>query len=70
MTFKLTDKANDNNFFFADRKDITADKAFTYKMTGAKLPVGNADALSLIFDFGGAPAGTHVKISDVILIKE
>ena len=70
MTFKLTDKADDNNFFFADRKDITADKAFTYKMTGAKLPVGNADALSLIFDFGGAPAGTHVKISDVILIKE
>ena len=70
VTIKLTDGADDNNFFVADRHEITADKPFTYKVTGVKLPVGDAVSLSLFFDFGGTPGGTHVKISDIILIKE
>lgn len=70
VTIKLTDGADDNNFFVADRHEIIADKPFTYKVTGVKLPVGDAASLSLFFDFGGTPGGTHVKISDIILIKE
>lgn len=49
---------HDNNFFFADRHEITADKAYTYKVTGQKLPQNDAHALSLFFDFGGTPGGT------------
>ena len=70
LTIKLTDAADDDNYFFADRHEITADKAFVYKVTGARLPIGDAAALSLFFDFGGTPSGTNVKISDIILIKE
>ena len=76
LTIKLTETddadgtKHDNNFFFADRHDVTADKAFTYKVTGAKLPQNDAHALSLFFDFGGTPAGTHVKIKDIIFVKE
>ena len=76
LTIKLTETddadgtKHDNNFFFADRHEVTADKAFTYKVTGAKLPQNDAHALSLFFDFGGTPAGTHVKIKDIIFVKE
>ena len=76
LTIKLTETddadgtKHDSNFFFADRHDVTADKAFTYKVTGAKLPLNDAHALSLFFDFGGTPAGTHVKIKDIIFVKE
>ena len=70
VTIKLTDGADDDNFFVADRHAITADKTFTYKVTGVKLPKGDAASLSLFFDFGGTPGGTHVKISNIILIKE
>ena len=76
LTIKLTETddadgtKHDSNFFFADRHDVTADKAFTYKVTGAKLPQNDAHALSLFFDFGGTPAGTHVKIKDIIFVKE
>ena len=76
LTIKLTETddadgtKHDSNFFFADRHDVTADKAFTYKVTGAKLPQNDAHALSLFFDFGGTPAGTHAKIKDIIFVKE
>lgn len=76
LTIKLTETddadgtKHDNNFFFAERHEVTADKAFTYKVTGAKLPQNDAHALSLFFDFGGTPAGTHVKIKDIIFVKE
>ncbi len=70
MTIKLTDDADDGNYFFADRHDFTADKASVYKETGAMLSGGNADALTLVLDFGGSPGGTVVKISNIILAKE
>ena len=76
VTIKLTQSdhpdgtKHDKNFFFEARRAITADKPFTYKVTGAKLPLGDAASLSLFFDFGGTPAGTHIKISDIIFVKE
>ena len=70
LTIKLTETGDDNNFFVADRHEVTADKAFVYKAENVSLPLKDAATLSLFFDFGGTPGGTHVKISDIILIKE
>lgn len=70
VTIKLTQDSDDNNFLTADRHALTADKPFTFKLTGAQLPLADAGAMKLIFDFGGTPAGTNVKISNIILIKE
>ena len=69
VTIKLTDAADDNNFFFADRHDLKADEAYVYTVKGATLPVADAAALKLVLDFGGTPAGTQVTISDIILEK-
>ena len=65
VTIKLTD-SGDNNFFCEGRHDITADEPFIFKLTGATLKEGtDATAIRLFFDFGGSPAGTHVKISKI-----
>ena len=65
VTIKLTD-AGDTNFFCEGRHDIKADEPFIYKVTGATLKEGvDATAIRLFFDFGGSPAGTHVKISKI-----
>jgi hypothetical protein len=48
---------------------VKAGEPFVYKMTGVKLPKNDAHALSLFFDFGGAPAGTNIEISDIIFEK-
>ena len=75
VTIKLTETndpdgtKHDDNFFFADRHDVTADKAFVYKEKAKVLPKNDAHALSLVFDFGGSPAGTHIKISDIVFSK-
>ncbi len=75
VTIKLTetDEADgtkhDNNFYFADRHDIKADEPFVYTMKGVVLPVNDAHALSLFFDFGGTPVGTKIIISDIIFEK-
>ena len=72
-TIKLTQsdvsdaEKHDDNFFFDGRHDIKADEPFVYKATEAVLPKGDAHELTLVFDFGGAPAGTHVKISQIYL---
>jgi hypothetical protein len=65
VTIKLTD-AGDSNFFCEGRHDIKADEPFVFKLMGATLKEGkDADAIRLFFDFGGSPAGTHVKISKI-----
>ena len=65
VTIKLTD-SGDTNFFCEGRHDIKADEPFIFKLTGATLKEGkDADAIRLFFDFGGSPAGTHVKISKI-----
>ena len=66
VTIKLTD-SGDNNFFCEGRHDITADKPYVYTLKGATLKEGtDASAIRLFFDFGGSPAGTHVKISQIV----
>ena len=65
VTIKLTD-AGDTNFFCEGRHDVKADEPFIFKLNGATLKEGkDADAIRLFFDFGGSPAGTHVKISKI-----
>ena len=65
VTIKLTD-SGDSNFFCEGRHDIKADEPFIYKLTGAILKDGvDATSIRLFFDFGGSPAGTHVKISKI-----
>ena len=65
VTVKLTD-SGDTNFFCEGRHDIKADEPFIFKLTGATLKEGtDASAIRLFFDFGGSPAGTHVKISKI-----
>ena len=66
MTFKLTD-SGDSNFFFEERVDVPGGEQFTFKRTGLTLKEGtDASAIRMFFDFGGSPAGTHVKISKII----
>lgn len=75
VTIKLTEtdeseeNKHDNNFFFADRHDITGGKPFVYSVKNKTLSMNDAHALTLVFDFGGTPAGTKVKISDIIFSK-
>ena len=65
VTVKLTD-SGDTNFFCEGRHDIKADEPFIFKLEGATLKEGtDASAIRLFFDFGGSPAGTHVKISKI-----
>ena len=65
VTVKLTD-SGDTNFFCEGRHDVKADEPFIFKLTGATLKEGvDASAIRLFFDFGGSPAGTHVKISNI-----
>ena len=65
VTFKLTD-AGDSNFFIEERNDVKADVPFVLKREDVTLKEGkDADAIRLFFDFGGAPAGTHIKISKI-----
>lgn len=73
VTIKLTEtddaEKHDNNFFFADRHDVTGGEPFIYTVKNVKLPLNDAHALSLFFDFGGSPVGATVKISNIVLIK-
>lgn len=69
VTIKLTEDGDDNNFFFGDRHNVTADKAFVYSAKGVTLPINDAKALMLVLDFGGTPGGTNVKISEIVFSK-
>ena len=65
VTFKLTD-SGDTNYLFEVREDVPAG-TYVFKKTGVSLKEGvDASAIRMFFDFGGAPAGTHVKISKII----
>ena len=65
VTFKLTDEGH-TNFFIEERNDLKADEAFILKREGVTLKENkDANAIRLFFDFGGSPAGTHVKISKI-----
>ena len=67
VTFKLTD-SGDSNFFFEERKDVTADTPNVFTWKNVKLAQGNdASSLRFFFDFGGSPGGANVKISKIVL---
>ena len=53
------------NFKVESGKVPLTGEPFVYKMTGVTLPKNDAHALSLFFDFGGAPVGTEIKISKI-----
>ena len=66
VTFKFTD-AGDSNFFFEERKDVSADVQNVLVWKNVKLRDGlDASSLRFFFDFGGSPGGTHVKISNIV----
>ena len=65
VTVKLTD-SGDSNYFCEGRHEVKGDEPFVFKLEGATLKEGqDASAIRLFFDFGGSPAGTHVKISKI-----
>ena len=67
VTFKLTD-GGDSNFLLEERIPVKADEPLIVKREGLTLKEGaDADQLRMFFDFGGTPAGTHVKISKIYL---
>jgi hypothetical protein len=67
ITFKLTD-GGDSNFLLEERIPVKADEPLIVKREGLTLKEGaDADVLRMFFDFGGTPAGTHVKISKIYL---
>jgi hypothetical protein len=67
VTFKLTD-GGDSNFLLEERIPVKADEPLIVKREGLTLKDGaDADQLRMFFDFGGTPAGTHVKISKIYL---
>lgn len=55
----------DNIFYFADRKNLSMDENHT--ISWINMPGIDMSAVSLIFDFAGAPAGTKITVSDIIL---
>lgn len=69
VTVKLTDAADDNNFLFVNRYDLTAGVEYQVKVPASTLSVSAADALKLVFDFGGNPDGEKIDIYDIILQK-
>lgn len=59
---------HDQNFFFAENVDLTADSDIAFWQAKMKAPEA-MHAISLVLDFGGNPAGTDVVIKDIILQK-
>lgn len=70
-TVKLTQDDNDDNFFFAEQVNLKAGVPNVVKFTDKQLSAGeSADALKLIFDFGGNPEGAVINITDIVVIKK
>lgn len=64
VTVKLTKHGDDDTFYFADQIDLAAgDTYYFYKDNMEGIDMDNVD---LVLDFGGAPAGTDVNVSDVV----
>jgi hypothetical protein len=64
-TVKLTDAADDTNFYFDEVIPLEGDTEYLFfksNMEGKDI-----DLLHLVFDFGGCQAGTVVEISEMVL---
>lgn len=62
------DKADDN-YLFVKNVDLTAGEATVVKMSNVTCSKADMESSKLVFDFGGNPANTTVKISNIILQK-
>ena len=63
-TVKLVKHGEDGTFFFTERVNLSAGENIVfYKDNMEGIDMNNVD---LVLDFGGAPAGTTVKVSDVV----
>ena len=75
VTVKLTETdeseqvKHDNNYFFADRVKLSAGEDYVFKKEGVVLPINDAHALSLVFDFGGNAAGSEITVSKIYFEK-
>ena len=63
---KLTDANDDNNFFFANEKELIAGGETRVVARQCKLD-NAAESLKLFFDFGGCPNNTEIRITKIIL---
>ena len=65
MTFKLTDTTDDGNFLFTERIKIPANEDYIFYLQD--LPGIDADAVKMVFDFGGNADNTEVTIKNIVL---
>ena len=70
MTIKLVERNYDSekrdwNMFFDGRHQITANQTFEYVANNVQISQEDAHALALYLDLGGAPNGTHIRVSDI-----
>lgn len=68
VTVKLTQADNDDNFFFAETIPAAGGAKTVYWTAKVKAPQA-MPTVKLVLDFGGNPADTEVKISEIILQK-
>ena len=64
-TVKLTDAADDTNFYFDEVIPLEGDAE--YLLYKSNMEGKDIAAMHLVFDFGGCQAGTVVEISDMVL---
>ena len=63
-TVKLTDAADDTNFYFDEVIPLEGDTEYALVKSG--MPGKDIATLHLVFDFGGCQAGTVVEITDMV----
>ncbi len=63
-TVKLTDAADDTNFYFDEVISLEGDSEYSLVMSG--MPGKDIATMHLVFDFGGCAAGTEVEITDMV----
>lgn len=68
-TVKLTDSSSDDNYMVLERVDLAPYEEYVVKVPASVMLEGAADALSLIFDFGGCQENTKVVVNNIILQK-
>lgn len=66
VTVKLTDAADDGNFYVEDRVDLKAGKDYAYQANFDGRDIADLD---VFFDFGGNPENTVVEIKQIILCE-
>ncbi|MBQ8021398.1 MAG: hypothetical protein IJ255_01735, partial [Bacteroidales bacterium] len=67
ITVKLTnDPESDDKVFFYDGAVRIKNGTVTYAQSNIAPAAADAEAVMLIFDFGRTPAGTKIKVSDIV----